>query len=337
MKKHIGITLLCLTLCICLAAPCLADALGSAHTYMYDDTPAMFNNLDLAISAVDDETVEAGKTFSFNKTVGARTKANGYKYALNGRGTKVMGGGVAQVATTLYLALKQMPGRVTIREKHIYGNRFAWDYAEIKDAILVDYKSGKDFRFKNVSGQPMTIHMRRQGEVITCQITLAGETPDDPEMPDDPDVPDDPDNPDDPEEPIDETPKLYKVYRCKEYINLRKKASTSSQSIAEIPLDATVLILSTTGKMCKAEFDGLTGYVNRKYVKPVPAAKVRKIVKCSSYISLREEPASNSPRLDKLFKGTLVEYLDESENGFTWVRYEDKTGYALTKYLKRPE
>ena len=39
--------------------------------------------------------VASGATFSFNDTVGPRTKAEGYVKALNDRGAKVMGGGVS--------------------------------------------------------------------------------------------------------------------------------------------------------------------------------------------------------------------------------------------------
>lgn len=47
----------------------------------------------------------------------------------------------------------------------------------------------------------------------------------------------------------------------------RKTASTP-KSIAEIPLDATVLILRASGKLYKAEYGGLTGYVNKSTSSP---------------------------------------------------------------------
>ncbi len=54
-----------------------------------------------------------GDVFSFNDIVGDRTSARGYKTAVNGRGVKAMGGGVAQVATTLYLALQKLTASIT--------------------------------------------------------------------------------------------------------------------------------------------------------------------------------------------------------------------------------
>ena len=70
--------------------------------------------------------------------MGARTAERGYQSALNGRGAKVVGGGVAQAASTLYLALKQVDG-ISYDEKKTYGSRYNQDYVESSDdAILVD-------------------------------------------------------------------------------------------------------------------------------------------------------------------------------------------------------
>ncbi|MEG1513357.1 MAG: VanW family protein [Clostridia bacterium] len=321
MKKLI-FAMVSVFLCICIASPAFAIEQVSSNTVLYDDSKAMLNNIDLALDALDGVTIKSEKTFSFNDAIGPRTKAKGYAAALNGRASKVIGGGVAQVAATLHLAAKKTDG-VSILEKHLYGKKFAWDHVDSKDAILVDFNADKDYRFKNNSGKELRIAARREADTLYCMIYPADS--------------DEPEKPDEKPEPDNESPRLFKVYRCKEYINLRKTASTSSKSIAQIPLDATVLVLKTGGKLHKVKYDGLAGYVNSAYVKAVPKDRIRKVDNCNEYISLREQPSSTAKRLAKLRLGTLVLYLGDADNGFTKVQHESQTGYALRKYLEKPK
>lgn len=334
MMKRTASVLLSLLLCLCLTTSCLAEAQTVASTEMYDDSSSIVTNIDLAIDALDGATIKCYKVFSFNDAVGPRTAAKGYKAALNGRGVKVMGGGVAQVATSLYLSLKDMDG-VSFPEKRSYGNKFAWSYVDSnKDAIVVDYRAGTDFRILNKTESDLRIAMRREAEILYCMVYPVDSG--DIEKPDTSDVPVvDPDDPDDEpdDEPVVEAAKLCKAYRCQEYVNLRKKASTSSESIARIPLGATVLILNTNSKLYKAKYNGLTGYVNKNYVKAVSQSLVRKVVRCKVYVSLREEPSESSVRLKKLPLGTLVEYVENAGSGYAKVHYENLTEYVMINYL----
>ena len=68
------------------------------------------SNIRQAIQAIDGTRLEFGEAFSFNELVGPRSKERGFIAAENGRGVKVIGGGVAQTATTLYLTLMQQDG-----------------------------------------------------------------------------------------------------------------------------------------------------------------------------------------------------------------------------------
>ena len=68
-------------------------------------------NVEKAADKINGQVVEPGKTWSFNKVVGDRTEANGWKEAngIFGGDTLTLqyGGGVCQVSTTLYNALLQ--------------------------------------------------------------------------------------------------------------------------------------------------------------------------------------------------------------------------------------
>lgn len=63
------------------------------------------HNIKMALSKINGTKIGAGEQFSFNKTVGRRTKENGFRMAKiisNGEYVDGFGGGVCQVSTTLY-------------------------------------------------------------------------------------------------------------------------------------------------------------------------------------------------------------------------------------------
>lgn len=142
---------------------CWIDAgrqmLSSAHTYVFDDSEAMLNNLSRCADSLNARVIPDGETLSFNDLVGARTEKRGYKTALNGRGVKVVGGGVAQVASTLYLAVLEGDG-LEVSELHTYGSRYTGDYVDSGDqAVLVDYNSDLDFKIKNNTGKDVVVYV----------------------------------------------------------------------------------------------------------------------------------------------------------------------------------
>lgn len=158
---------------------CALPAGTMAEAYYYIDSTPVYNcseaqltNIDLASWALDGWYVPYGSYFSFNDAVGPRTKENGYVTAENGRGSNVRGGGVAQVATTLYLALLQTPG-IRFEQITTYGDRFTGDY--VSDgalAIVTDYSAGTDFAFTNLYDD-LFIYMWMDGGYLYCSIEVA--------------------------------------------------------------------------------------------------------------------------------------------------------------------
>lgn len=150
MKKMLALyTALMLLTGMLIAPEAGADTDVSANTSLESASSAQLNNIELAVEALDGAYVAYGDTFSFNDIVGDRTPERGYKSAVNGRGVKAMGGGVAQVASALYLALKQLDG-IDYIEKKTYGSRYDGDYVfSGDDAIITDSSEGIDFVFEN--------------------------------------------------------------------------------------------------------------------------------------------------------------------------------------------
>ncbi len=127
-------------------------------------------NIRLSAMSIDGWVMQRGDVFLFNEIVGARTAENGYQPALNGRGVRVYGGGTAQVASALYLAVRDLED-VQIVEKHSYGKQFTGDYvADGEDAVLVDYANGLDFSFIYWGEEPITIYTYMTDMGLICEV-----------------------------------------------------------------------------------------------------------------------------------------------------------------------
>jgi vancomycin resistance protein YoaR len=85
-------------------------------------------NLQLAVSLLDGTLIAPGDPFSFNDVVGPRTKERGFRPApiiMNGEYEEGVGGGVSQVATTVFNAAWEAGLKITERTAHdLYISRY---------------------------------------------------------------------------------------------------------------------------------------------------------------------------------------------------------------------
>lgn len=114
------------------------------------------NNLVLACKAIDGTILNPDEEFSFNNIVGERTVAKGYLaatvYLDGGRSEAETGGGICQVASTIYEAVLYANLKVTERAPHM----FEVTYVDPgQDATI--YWGSQDFKFKNSTGYPIRI------------------------------------------------------------------------------------------------------------------------------------------------------------------------------------
>ena len=164
----------CLAMLLALAMIAAGGAFAQSFTLITVEGENYLNNLDTCIASIDEFTLDPQETFSFNETVGERSEESGYCSATNGRGVEVVGGGVAQVATTLYLAVKHM-NDLEVVEKNTYGSDFCEGYVSSgEDALLADYSQDVDFRFVNHGGKK-TIEIWRDENKIYCSISESEE------------------------------------------------------------------------------------------------------------------------------------------------------------------
>ena len=141
--------------------------LYATYTSAYVNNPNRTTNLILASKAINGTIVYPGQTFSLNKTVGKRTTSKGYRaaYIFTGPTTHTMGvgGGVCQVASTMFNAA--LLANFKIVERHQHSQRVT--YVPLgRDAAI--YWGAEDFKFKNNTNYPVKIVMYCKNGKITC-------------------------------------------------------------------------------------------------------------------------------------------------------------------------
>lgn len=136
------------------------DLLSNFSTKYAASNKNRTTNLILAANKINGTVLMPGETFSYNKTVGERTIAAGYKEApiyVSGRVEDGLGGGICQITTTLYNAVLYANLEVTERSNH----QFVPSYAGASRDATVVY-GAIDFKFKNNREYPIK---------ITCSVS----------------------------------------------------------------------------------------------------------------------------------------------------------------------
>jgi len=131
-----------------------------------------------------------------------------------------------------------------------------------------------------------------------------------------------------------ETGDMLVVTGCKEWVSLRKTASTKAQRLTKVPLGRSVYYLSDAENgFCHVAYDGKYGYVLEKYL-TYDGVSVRYVTGCEEWISLRESASTKADRLAKIPLGAKLAYTCMGRGAeFAWVNYGNRGGYALEKYL----
>ncbi len=132
----------------------------------YENNPSRTTNLRIASKAISGTIINPGQTFSFNAVVGPRTEKKGYKSAHVFQGEEVtngVGGGVCQVASTMFNCV--LKGNLAVTERHQHSQRVA--YVPLgRDAAI--YGSAVDFKWTNNTKHAIKIEMTVKDGRITC-------------------------------------------------------------------------------------------------------------------------------------------------------------------------
>ena len=136
-----------------------------------------------------------------------------------------------------------------------------------------------------------------------------------------------------------------RVYNCKKYVTLRKKASSSSKALKKVKYGAKVEWCYGDGEKngyYKVIYNGKKGWIKAKYLNfdydwngcfclPAKIVGAKKIV-------LYKGKSSSSKKLARIKRGELTFIYEEPANNgqgkYTLVNYRGKNGYVKTKYLE---
>lgn len=128
------------------------------------------HNIRLALSKINGKTLKKGEEFSFNKTVGKRSAANGFQEAkiiLEGEYVEGVGGGVCQASTTVYNCALLADMKITSVRNHSLAPSYI---APSFDAMVNSGSS--DMKFVNESDGPVFI--RAYGDDTTAHVEIYG-------------------------------------------------------------------------------------------------------------------------------------------------------------------
>lgn len=125
-------------------------------------------NVGLAAKAINNKIVLSGEQFSYNKTLGKRTREKGYQEGsaiINGESTPTVGGGICQTSTTLYNAVLLSNLEIVTRRNHTYPS----SYVPLGLDATVSWGS-QDFVFENSSDYPIKIVSSYDGKTVNVKI-----------------------------------------------------------------------------------------------------------------------------------------------------------------------
>jgi vancomycin resistance protein YoaR len=142
----------------------------ASYSTAYAGTADRIHNLQLAVSLIDGALVAPGEAFSLNERVGERTVERGFRPApviIGAEYEEGVGGGVSQVATTVFNAAWEAGLKILERAPHsLYISR----YPDGRDAT-VNYPD-LDLKFRNDTGHWLVVFGGAGSDGIT--ITIAG-------------------------------------------------------------------------------------------------------------------------------------------------------------------
>ncbi len=146
------------------------DQLGTFTTRYDVSDRDRSTNLVIACQKINGKVVLAGETFSYNKALGPRTAAAGYRNGKIYSGGEVVdgiGGGICQISSTLYNTVLMSNLEIVERRNH----QFVTSYVPAgRDATVVYGMT--DFKFKNTRKYPVRIVATAKNGIAT--VTMYG-------------------------------------------------------------------------------------------------------------------------------------------------------------------
>ena len=132
------------------------------------------------------------------------------------------------------------------------------------------------------------------------------------------------------------------VVNCSNWVTLRSRASTSSDSVTKVPLGAKVEAYYYNSQFTECYYRGMHGYILSTYLSDGSSGSAssrssdylgkKKIINCKEFVTLRKKPSTSSATVTKVARGQVVDAY--YYNGtFCRCFYNGLEGYILSEYL----
>lgn len=147
--------------------------IGSFSTSLAGRTPNQAANIRLGARRIDGLLLRPGETFSFARAVGPVSAETGFVKGLAIRGGEPAsedGGGICQLASTLYQAALRANLQIVERRKHL------WPVRSVPPGFDATFAtSNADLRFRNNIAQPLLLRVSCDAHHLSAR--LLGEHP----------------------------------------------------------------------------------------------------------------------------------------------------------------
>jgi vancomycin resistance protein YoaR len=131
--------------------------IASYSTILLDRDSDRINNIEITIEEINGYTMQPGEVFSFNTIVGKRKVEKGYEKAktiVNGKSKEALGGGICQLSSTIYNAVRK--ANLEVVERHSHSKDV--HYVPKGQDAAVNYGT-QDFKFRNNMSYPITLYV----------------------------------------------------------------------------------------------------------------------------------------------------------------------------------
>jgi vancomycin resistance protein YoaR len=149
----------------------VTSVVSTATTGMGVSSPNRIVNVHLMADILNGYQIAPGARFSFNEAVGPRTADRGFlegQAIENGLLVPSIGGGVCQVATTVFDAAANGGYQINTRQNHSF---YIDHYPEGMDATVAD--GGPDFAFTNDTGHTIVVQTSYTDSTLTVSLLSA--------------------------------------------------------------------------------------------------------------------------------------------------------------------
>lgn len=147
------------------------ELLGSFRTKVYTKTTDRQKNLRIVCQKLSGTTLAPNEEFSYNATCGPFNKENGFGKAtifVGKQEKQDYGGGVCQLSSTLYNAVKDLNVEITERHQH---SKKVYYVPDGQDAT-VSY-GNLDFKFKNLNNYSLYFEANSDADAVRVNVYKA--------------------------------------------------------------------------------------------------------------------------------------------------------------------